>query len=272
MGADGSRGTGASEQLVVAVLGLGEAGSALTADLLDGQATVRAYDPLVPAPPGSVACSGDADAVDGADLVVSVNSAHDAPGALHAGLATLAANAIWADANTGSAQLKVDLAAVAAGADRQFVDVALMAPVPGSGLRTPMLASGSGAERFASMLRPLGATIEVVGEHPGLAATRKLLRSVFYKGMAAAAVEALAAARHAGQEEWLRAHLQEELDRTSAATLDRLVTGTYHHARRRCEEMRAASEMLRDLGVAPHVTDAAAAMLFDIASGKDGGT
>jgi len=57
-----------------------------------------------------------------------------------------------------------------------------------------MLASGGGAARYAGMLNPLGADIEVLDGPAGLAATRKLLRSVFYKGMAAAVVEALEAA------------------------------------------------------------------------------
>lgn len=143
-----------------------------------------------------------------------------------------------------------------------------MAPVPGKGLRTPMLASGAGAGRYADLLGPLGATVEVVGDTPGFAATRKLLRSVFYKGMAAAAIEALAAARRAGQEEWLRAHLAHELEETTAATLDRLERGTFRHAQRRSEEMRAATELLTDLGVAAHMSAASAELLTDIVEGK----
>jgi 3-hydroxyisobutyrate dehydrogenase-like beta-hydroxyacid dehydrogenase len=49
-------------------------------------------------------------------------------------------------------------------------------------------------------LEPLGAAVEVVGEKPGEAALRKLLRSVFFKGMAAAVLEALEAARKFGLE------------------------------------------------------------------------
>ena len=48
------------------------------------------------------------------------------------------------------------------------------------------------------MLAPLGADIEVLDGPAGLAAAKKLLRSVFYKSMAAAVVEALEAARAAG--------------------------------------------------------------------------
>lgn len=251
---------------VIAVLGLGEAGSLIARDLLAAGAVVRAYDPVVSPAAGLVACAGDAEATAGADLVLSVNSAHDALDALLAGLPSLAPDAIWADLNTGSPRLKQQLSDAAAERDRAFVDIALMAPVPGRGLRTPMLASGPGASGYAEVMGPLGAHVDVLGDAPGLAATRKLLRSVFYKGMAAAVVEALTAAERAGQDGWLRAHLAEEL---SAETVDRLERGTYRHARRRRDEMRAASELLEDLGVAPHISSASGALLADLTdSGK----
>ncbi len=46
---------------VVAVLGLGEAGSAIAAGLCAAGAVVRGFDPSVPAGPGVIACAGDAD-------------------------------------------------------------------------------------------------------------------------------------------------------------------------------------------------------------------
>ena len=85
----------------------------------------------------------------------------------------------------------------------------------------------------------------------GLAATRKLLRSVFYKGMSASIVEALDAADAADLREWLTGHIAEELASLDAATLTRIVTGTRQHAVRRGHEMAAAAEMLTDFGVTP---------------------
>jgi 3-hydroxyisobutyrate dehydrogenase-like beta-hydroxyacid dehydrogenase len=69
---------------VIAVLGFGEAGSLITCDLLTTDATVRGYDPKVPAPAGVTEAGSDADAVEGADLVLSVNSASEAQAALTA--------------------------------------------------------------------------------------------------------------------------------------------------------------------------------------------
>jgi 3-hydroxyisobutyrate dehydrogenase-like beta-hydroxyacid dehydrogenase len=114
-----------------------------------------------------------------------------------------------------------------------------------------MLASGNAAADVAQTLRGYGADVDVLAGPAGLAATRKLLRSVFYKGMAASIVEALEAARAAGLEDWLTGHIAEDLARQDASTLTRIVTGTRQHAVRRGHEMAAAAEMLADLGVEP---------------------
>ncbi len=236
---------------VIAVLGLGEAGSLLARDLAAAGAAVRGYDPEVPAPAGVTAARSDAEAVTGADLVLSVNSAGDALAALDASLAALRPGAAWADLNTAAPGVKQRLAALGGEHGIPVTDVAMMAPVPGNGLRVPMLASGGEAEYVAATLRGHGANIEVLDGPAGLAATRKLLRSVYYKGMSASIVEALAAARAAGLEDWLTGHIAEDLAKLDAATLSRIVTGTRQHAVRRGHEMAAAAQMLADLGVAP---------------------
>ncbi|TDD26941.1 NAD(P)-dependent oxidoreductase [Actinomadura sp. KC06] len=245
----------------IAVLGLGEAGSAIAGDLAAAGAVVRGYDPAVPAPEHIVGAGGEAEAADGADLVLSVNSAHDAVGALRAGVAGVRAGAVWADLNTASPGLKRSLDGIARAHGVRFADVAIMAPVPGRGLRTPMLASGDGAAEVAAVLTPLGADVEVLPDGPGAAAARKLLRSVFFKGLAAAVVESLEAARSAGCEGWLRDDITAELTRASAGTVDRLVTGTHRHSVRRAAEMAAAADMLADLGVPPLMASASRDLL-----------
>src|SRR5262249_20918782 len=195
------------EPPVVAVLGLGEAGSQIAAGLCAAGAVVRGFDPRVPATGGVTACAGDADACRGAAVVVSLTCAHEAEGALTAALPAMRGGAIYADLNTASSALKAHLASLAAVAGVGFADVALMAPVPGRGLHTPMLAAGAAAGEFARCFDRLGAGVEVVAGPAGAAAERKLVRSVFYKGLAAAVTEALRAARAAGCEQWLRENI-----------------------------------------------------------------
>jgi 3-hydroxyisobutyrate dehydrogenase-like beta-hydroxyacid dehydrogenase len=249
---------------VIAVLGLGEAGSRIAADLAAAGATVRGFDPAVPAGEGITGCDSDAEACRGASVVLSLTCAHEAEAALDAALPGIGSGALYADLNTASPGLKGRLADHAAAVGVRFADVAMMSPVPGRGVRTPMLACGPAAAAFASALTPLGADIEVLPGPPGTAAARKLVRSVFYKGMAAAVTEALMAGRAAGCEEWLRANIAGELQAASAETLARLEEGSVRHARRRADEMAAAAELLRELGVPARITTASADWLHDL--------
>jgi 3-hydroxyisobutyrate dehydrogenase-like beta-hydroxyacid dehydrogenase len=246
---------------VIAVLGLGEAGSQIATDLVSAGATVHAFDPRVPAPATIHEFPSDADAVRGTSLIISLTSAHDALETLQLALPGIDAGAIYADLNTGSAGLKATLAKTAAQAGVAFVDVALMAPVPDLGLRTPMLASGPAAGDYVRILRSLGATVTALSGPPGTAATRKLVRSVFYKGLAAAVTEALRAGRAAGCEDWLRSDIGKVLTDASAATVDRLEHGSIRHAHRRADEMMAAGDLLDELGVPSRVARASQAWL-----------
>lgn len=254
-----------SARITVAVLGLGEAGGLIARDLVAAGVTVRGFDPRVPAPAGVQPADDDADACRGADLVLSVNSAADAVEALSQGLSGCGSGVLWADLNTAAPRLKQELSDLAGGHVR-VVDVALLATVPGRGLRTPMAAAGPAAGDYAAMVGPLGAGVEVVPGPVGAAATRKLLRSVFYKGMSAAVLEALEAARRAGLEEWLRENIRTELDTTNAGALDRMLHGSQVHAVRRREEMAAAAQLLDDLGVPARVATASRDWLGDLAA------
>ena len=68
--------------LRVALLGLGEAGGEIAADLVAAGADVRGYDPKVRPGPGIDPRDDEADAVRDAELVLSANSSHDAAVAL----------------------------------------------------------------------------------------------------------------------------------------------------------------------------------------------
>jgi 3-hydroxyisobutyrate dehydrogenase-like beta-hydroxyacid dehydrogenase len=139
-----------------------------------------------------------------------------------------------------------------------------MGILPREGLRTPALVSGPGAQAFAQRLGALGMPVEVLGGEPGAAATRKLLRSVFMKGLAAACVESLRAARAAGCEDWMREEIATALTQADADLLERLVTGSERHAARRVDEARDARELLAELGVEPRIAAAAEGWLVQL--------
>ncbi len=260
---------GSNSAYAVAVLGLGEAGSLIARDIVRAGHALRGWDPdlhgdlsEIPLAPSLAA------AVDGARFVLSVNWAVVALEVARETVPYLRAGVIYADLNTAGPALKRELAAVVAPSGARFVDVAMMTPVPPLGVRVPMLLAGDGAPALAAFLEPLGTPLEIVGSQPGVAAARKLTRSVFFKGMSGAVCEALDAARAAGVEDWLRADIAKTFAEADQTTLERVVEGTHKHAVRRAHEMRDAAELLDTLGVPATMTRAAADSLERIAAGQ----
>ncbi|MBB3083915.1 DUF1932 domain-containing protein [Geodermatophilus sabuli] len=253
----------------IAVLGLGEAGSEIGRDLVAAGADVRGYDPKGIVVDGVQPRGSEAETVADADLVLSVNSSQDAVPALVNALPALRPGTVWADLNTAPPGVKAALVEQLAGRDVPVADVALMSPVPGKGLRAPMLVSGEGAARYAEILAGFGIQVAIQPGPAGEAISRKLLRSVFYKGLAAAVVEALTAAEAAGCADWLRDDISGELAGFDERAIDRLVDGTHRHARRRADEMTAATDQLIELGVPARISAAARDLLVELRDRQD---
>ena len=243
--------------LTVAVFGLGEAGSLIAADMAGAGAAVRGYDPAAIATPSGVERHDDPEtAVRGAALVMAITAAVDAQTAIAQAWNEIGRGTVYADLSTAPPTLKQDLNDTATLRGLPFADVALMAPVVGHGLATPSLASGPGAEAYATMVSRLGAGVEVIAGEAGEAATRKLLRSVFIKGMTAVTMEAMQAGEAAGRGDWLWDHLAATLTGADEAMLERLITSTKIHSERRQVEMESARSMLELLDVDPVMTTA----------------
>jgi 3-hydroxyisobutyrate dehydrogenase-like beta-hydroxyacid dehydrogenase len=249
---------------VFGMLGLGEAGGLIAADLRAAGATVRGYDPLPETLPDVTTPTA---AAAGAEVVLSLTTAAEALEAARSVLTVLRPGQVYADANTSGSALKGELADLVAPTGASFADVALMTPVPGHGVTTPAAASGPGADAFRRVLGPLGMPITIIPGPPGAAATRKLLRSVGWKGVASVVNESLAAARAAGVEDWMRAELLDLFQTADDATLVRLEEGSRRHAKRRAREMADVAALLRELGVTPHLSEAARRQLEELDAG-----
>ncbi|MGH3401392.1 MAG: DUF1932 domain-containing protein [Streptosporangiaceae bacterium] len=246
----------------IAILGLGEAGARLLTDLCHAGAEVRGFDPAPNRPVASEFVMESLErAVHDATVVLSVNSSAVAADVARQAAGFLAPGALFADLNTSSPDLKRTIAGIIQSGGGIFVDVSLMGPVPRAGLRTECLAAGDGADRFADIVAPFGMPVTVVPGGAGAAAERKLVRSIFMKGLAAACLETRSAARKLGLESWALAEMAAELERADAVLLDRLLAGSERHARRRVAEMAATVEMEEALGTTSHIARAAKAWL-----------
>lgn len=235
----------------IAVIGHGEAGSLIAGGLLAAGADVVGFDPVTPETPTTPLAASAAEAVVGANLVLSINSstvasrvAEEIAPLMAAG--TTAPDAVFADLNTGTPAMKRRLADLFA--EGQFADVAIMKPVPGLAEQVPMMVSGSGAHRFMALLEPFGLDLEYVSEVAGEAAARKLLRSILAKGFAGVIVDTLWAAESMGLEEWAYHEVLNEFDSMNRDTAQRYIDGTAVHFKRRQIEMMDVVEMLSESG------------------------
>lgn len=254
----------------VAVLGLGEAGRIYAAELAEQGIEVTATDPLATSAPPAVTLASDIPAaVREAEIVLSLVGGGAAASALDTALPAMRPEALYADLNTLAPDEKRRLAARAVERGNAFVDVAVLAPVPRAGLRTPLALSGTGTERLRSFLEQLDVPTTDAGPDAGGAAGLKLLRSVFMKGLAALIFEAVTAAREVGAEEWVTGQIASELGPDGDALVQRLLEGTPAHAVRREAEMRDARAFLETLGTAHPMTDGTIAWLQALAARRD---
>lgn len=234
---------------IVAVLGLGEAGALYARGFRDAGYEVAGYDPFTTlAEPGVRQETELAAALLGAELVVSLVGARAATAVAGAALPMLASGTVYADLNTAGPALKAQLETAATAVGALFADVAVLAPVPRAGVRTPLMASGGGAEAFRALMTAAQTPVEAIGGKAGDAAGRKLLRSVFMKGLAAVVIESVGAAERAGADAWLREQIVSELAGDAEALIQRLIDGSKLHAGRRAHEVEDAKAYLEELG------------------------
>ena len=102
--------------------------------------------------------------------------------------------------------------------------------------------------------------IQVVGTQPGDAASLKLLRSIFTKGLEALSVECLLTAERQG----LRAQLHDilgDIDQTSLKLLMESMVQTHiEHSARRQKEVAEAQRQMQQVGIRPLVLPAVEAL------------
>lgn len=139
-----------------------------------------------------------------------------------------------------------------------FVDVAIMGAIAANGIATPLLVagdtSGPAVDETLRLLEALGAPVQrLAASQAGDAATLKLLRSVFTKGMEALAVECLVCAEHFGVRDRLYEVLG-DIDRAPLKDfLNMLVTTHLLHAERRWHEVDNAIAQLEAADLPPRV-------------------
>jgi 3-hydroxyisobutyrate dehydrogenase-like beta-hydroxyacid dehydrogenase len=254
----------------IAILGLGEAGSHFARDLAELGIQVQGWDPNPqrPLPADFILAASNAAAIQGADFIFSVNLSSVSEEVAQEVLPMLQPGQVFLEMNTSAPGKKQTIAEILQASGVQFVDLAIMAPVPPTGIRTPMLAAGPGAVLFQEKMVAYPLQIEVLPDATiGTAAELKLLRSIVYKGIAGVIYEAVEVGRAFGQEVYIREQIRSIIGGNDEL-IDRFVSGTYTHAARRKEEMAAVVEMLEAQQLDPVLSKATRDQLEKLAQQK----
>ncbi len=192
-----------------------------------------------------------AEALAGAQYVLSVVTADQALLAAEAAASHLLADAFYFDMNSVAPGTKQAAAAVIGAAGGRYIDVAIMSPVNPARRAAPLLVSGPHAEAGATVLAGLGFTnVRAVGEMVGRASTIKMLRSVMYKGVEALTAECLMACERAGVTDEVLGSFGNDWATGADYRLDRMMV----HGLRRSAEMAEVVKTLEGLGVEPLLT------------------
>ena len=192
-----------------------------------------------------------AEALDGAEVILSLVTADQTPAAAQAAAQVLPTGALFCDLNSVSPGTKQRNAAVIEAAGGRYVDVAVMSPVQPAALSAPLLVSGPHAQNGADMLRSIGFTkVTVCGDRIGAASATKMVRSVMVKGIEALTAEMLLAAQAAGVTDAVLASLGGDSPQKADYNLDRMLA----HGTRRAAEMEEVVATLTELGIEPLMT------------------
>jgi 3-hydroxyisobutyrate dehydrogenase-like beta-hydroxyacid dehydrogenase len=251
----------------VALIGFGEVGQTLAADLIKAGAEVSAYDILfdnsdsVPSrATKSIAvrkARNASDAVANAELIVSAVTAASDVDAARSVTFGIPRGAFYVDLNSVSPATKAVCARLIDDAGGRYVEAAVMTPIHPRGIASPMLLGGPHAAAFLERAAPLGFDAKVFSATLGQAAAVKMCRSVIIKGVEALLTESMLAARLYGVEKTVLDSLSDLLPAGDWEKIARyFISRSLEHGVRRAEEMREAAKTVAEAGVAPLMTSA----------------
>jgi 3-hydroxyisobutyrate dehydrogenase-like beta-hydroxyacid dehydrogenase len=256
----------------IGIVGFGEAGSILGEDLAKAGSEVSTYDILLDqastrarmeAKAGEVGVrtvNSLSEVIAGSDLIISAVTASSAAEVAAGAASSLQRGQVFLDINSVSPATKRANAQAVEASGADYVEAAVMAPVPPQRLAVPMLLGGRRASALAEALRALGMNTTAIAEDIGIASAVKMCRSIVIKGLEALTVECTLAARQFGAEQQVLASLHNTFPHMGWATHlpDYLVSRVAEHGRRRAAEMREVARTLADAGMQPTMASAIA--------------
>ena len=265
---------------VIALLGFGEAGSAIARGLCaeggwrgtarpgdNAPRRVIAIDTALDKDARGTALGKEARkldvAIDGqytaalgeADLVICAVQGEHALEAAQSAAPLLKKGAHYLDLCTVTGRMSDEDRAPIEAAGGRYIDIAVMGGFFKQGIRAPMLVAGADVEPVVAWMNASGFEAKVLGAKPGSASSVKMVRSVLIKGVEALGVEAYVTAERQGILKEVM-ECMADVDQISFGKFVGMLVQTHLvHAHRRWEEMGLVAQTLRETGVEPLMTE-----------------
>jgi hypothetical protein len=162
----------------ISLIGFGEVGTIFGHDFTGAGLDVSVFDTLLTEEPSRSAmaakakvanvrvCDTLAEAVRGADLVISAVTASSAADAARSAAPFLRSGQIYLDLNSVSPDTKISIARAIGESPATFVEAAVMAPVSPQRLKAPMLLGGASAATVAARLGAIGMNVKAISDRP----------------------------------------------------------------------------------------------------------
>lgn len=252
------------------LIGFGEAGAILGQDLAALDVKIFAYDRLLEDPTKRAAlqeralrcgvqlCESAAQAIALGEWIISAVTADNALEVALNAAPLMRRGQLFIDINSVAPSTKRAAATAMQQYGVDYIDAAVMAPVPPQRLKTPILLGGQHANLVAERLSGLGMNVRVVAEVIGVASAIKMCRSIMIKGLEALTTECLSTARQYHAEDEVLASLHQSFPQMGwdGALPHYLISRVAEHGRRRSEEMKEVAKTARDVDVVPNMSQA----------------
>ncbi len=266
---------------VIALLGFGEAGSAIARGLCveggwrgtprpgdNAPHRVIAIDTALDQDARGIALGEQARKLDvaiagrytaalgDADIVICAVQGEHALEAAKSAAPLLKKGAHYLDLCTVTGRMSDEDRAEIEAAGGRYIDIAVMGGFFKQGIKAPMLVAGQDVEPVVAWMNASGFEAKALGPKPGSASSVKMIRSVLIKGVEALGVEAYVTAERQG----ILKEVMEcmgDVDQIGFAKFVGMLVQTHIvHAHRRWEEMGLVGRTLRETGVDPLMTEA----------------
>lgn len=253
-----------TQPTTVAIIGYGEVGKIFAEKMIALGYRLRCSDILLndtkagpemrehAAAAGVTACASVAEALAGADIVISAVTASSSLAVAEEAARHLRAGQFFLDLNSASPSTKQKSGAAIEAAGGDYVEAAVMGSVPPYGIRVPIILGGKKRAALMALLPADKMQMQAGVDEIGVASAVKMCRSIMIKGIEALTVECLLTARRYGVEERVLDSLDETFPHMDWQKQgDYLVSRVVQHGRRRAAEMREVARTVEEVGLTP---------------------